>query len=47
MSTLWPSYLNLLESGELARRAQKAIESLADCTFELRGGVLRQIGTNE
>jgi putative pyruvate formate lyase activating enzyme len=31
MSTLWPSYLNLLECGELARRARKAIELLGDC----------------
>ncbi len=32
MSSVGPSYLNLLESGELARRAQKAFYSLADCT---------------
>jgi len=33
MSSAYPSYLGLLESGELARRAQAAIELLADCTL--------------
>ena len=32
MSFAWPSYLNLLENGELGRRAEAAIEALAACT---------------
>ena len=32
MASTWPGYLELLESGELARRAQAAVEALADCT---------------
>ena len=32
MSSTWPSYLELLESGELSRRARQAVEALADCT---------------
>ena len=31
MASLWPSYLALSESGELARRAQAASRRLADC----------------
>jgi putative pyruvate formate lyase activating enzyme len=29
---MWPSYLGLVESGELDRRATRAVASLADCT---------------
>ncbi len=32
MTTSYPSYLQLFESGELARRVERAIASLADCT---------------
>jgi putative pyruvate formate lyase activating enzyme len=32
MSPAWPSYLTLLETGELARRARDAVDALADCT---------------
>ena len=32
MSATWPSYLSLLESSDLARRAQEAVAALADCT---------------
>ena len=32
MTSTWPSYLRLLESGELGRRAREAINVLADCT---------------
>ena len=32
MSCEYPSYLRLFESGELALRARRAVESLADCT---------------
>ncbi|MBU4272707.1 MAG: radical SAM protein [Planctomycetes bacterium] len=32
MTSIWPSYLRLLESGELGRRAREAISVLADCT---------------
>jgi putative pyruvate formate lyase activating enzyme len=32
MPSTWPGYLELLESGELARRAREAVEALADCT---------------
>jgi putative pyruvate formate lyase activating enzyme len=32
MASKWPTYLTLLESGELARRAQEAVKALADCT---------------
>jgi putative pyruvate formate lyase activating enzyme len=31
MTSAWPSYLELLESGELAHRARKAVDALADC----------------
>jgi putative pyruvate formate lyase activating enzyme len=31
MPSIWPSYLELLESGELARRAREAVDALADC----------------
>ena len=31
MAATWPAYLNLLESGELARRAREAVDALADC----------------
>ncbi len=33
MSSGYPAYLGLLESGELARRVQLALESLADCAL--------------
>ncbi len=33
MGTLYPSYLNLLESGELQRRADRAWEMLESCTI--------------
>jgi len=33
MASLYPSYLNLLESGELERRAQTAWDVLASCTI--------------
>lgn len=33
MSEQYPAYRNLLESGELARRAERAVASLADCTL--------------
>ncbi len=33
MPSHWPSYLQLLESGELARRAHTAVDCLADCTL--------------
>jgi putative pyruvate formate lyase activating enzyme len=32
MPSSWPSYVGLLESGELARRAREAVGALADCT---------------
>jgi len=32
MAPKWPSYLTLLESGELGRRAHEAVQALADCT---------------
>ena len=32
MPSTWPGYLELLESGELARRAREAVDALADCT---------------
>ncbi len=32
MVSTWPSYLNLLEDGQLAQRAREAVESLANCT---------------
>jgi len=32
MNLSYPAYLNLLQSGELARRAGRAVASLADCT---------------
>jgi putative pyruvate formate lyase activating enzyme len=31
MAATGPAYLNLLESGELARRAREAVAALADC----------------
>jgi putative pyruvate formate lyase activating enzyme len=31
MPTTWPAYVELLESGELARRAREAVAALADC----------------
>jgi putative pyruvate formate lyase activating enzyme len=31
MASTWPGYSELLESGELARRAREAVEALADC----------------
>ncbi|MHC4179480.1 MAG: radical SAM protein [Planctomycetota bacterium] len=33
MATSYPAYLELYESGELARRTQRAVESLADCVL--------------
>jgi putative pyruvate formate lyase activating enzyme len=33
MSSTWPGYLALFESGELARRARAAVDALADCTL--------------
>ena len=33
MGTRYPSYLNLLESGELARRAEIAWANLESCTI--------------
>ena len=33
MSSSWPGYLQLLESGELARRVKRAVDSLADCVL--------------
>ena len=33
MSSGYPSYLNLLESGELARRVEQAVDALADCAL--------------
>ncbi len=41
MSSSYPAYLELFQSGELARRAEKAIGSLADCT-----GCARQCHAN-
>ena len=32
MPSTWPAYLELLERGELARRAREAVAVLADCT---------------
>jgi putative pyruvate formate lyase activating enzyme len=32
MPSTWPGYLELLENGELARRAREAVDTLADCT---------------
>jgi putative pyruvate formate lyase activating enzyme len=32
MASTWPGYLELLESGELVRRAREAVAALADCT---------------
>ena len=32
MSPAWPSYLTLLETGELARRVHEAVDALADCS---------------
>ena len=37
MSSSYPSYLGLCENGDLARRAQQAVELLADCTLCGRG----------
>jgi putative pyruvate formate lyase activating enzyme len=31
MASIWPSYLELLESGELARRANEAVDAMANC----------------
>ncbi|NQT17770.1 MAG: radical SAM protein, partial [Planctomycetes bacterium] len=31
MASSYPAYLELFESGELARRAERAVDSLADC----------------
>ncbi len=31
MPSTWPSYVELLENGELARRAREAVNALADC----------------
>lgn len=31
MASLWPAYLELHNSGELARRAREAVDALADC----------------
>ena len=31
MASLWPAYLKLHDSGELARRAREAVDALADC----------------
>jgi putative pyruvate formate lyase activating enzyme len=33
MLSTYPCYLGLLDSGELARRAERAVEALVDCTF--------------
>ncbi len=33
MSSSWPGYLQLFESGELARRVRRAVDSLADCAL--------------
>ncbi len=33
MTSTWPAYLELLDSGELARRVHRAVESLADCAL--------------
>ncbi len=33
MASDYPSYLKLLDSGDLAARAEKAIDLLADCTL--------------
>ena len=33
MPSSYPSYVDLLESGELARRAKQAVDSLADCAL--------------
>jgi hypothetical protein len=32
MSPAWPSYLTLLQTGELARRVREAVDTLSDCT---------------
>ena len=32
MPATYPAYLELYESGELARRAERAVASLEDCT---------------
>jgi putative pyruvate formate lyase activating enzyme len=32
MPSTWPGYLELLENGELARRAREAVKALAECT---------------
>jgi putative pyruvate formate lyase activating enzyme len=32
MASTWPSYLTLLETGELARRVREAVDALADCS---------------
>jgi len=37
MSSAYPAYLTLLPSGELARRAQTALDALADCALCGRG----------
>ena len=39
MPSTWPSYLELLDSGELSRRARQAVEALADCT-RVRAGAM-------
>jgi len=31
MAAAWPAYIELLKSGELARRAREAVDALADC----------------
>ncbi len=33
MTATWPAYIDLLDSGELARRAEQAVQSLTDCAL--------------